>query len=337
MTTGLVLGKFAPLHRGHQLLIDTAVEENDEVVVMIYDAPEATTVPLPVRSNWISALYPEVRILEAWDAPTEVGDSADVKRMHEQYILKRLEGQRVSAFYSSEFYGRHVSEALEAKDRRIDADRKRFSISGTAIREDAYSNREYIDPLVYRDLITKVVFLGAPSTGKTTLAAELAKTYNTVWMPEYGREYWDAHQDDRRLTMDQLVEIAEEHRRREDELIGDANRLMFIDTDATTTFMFSKYYHGRAHRRLAELASETIHRYDLFFLCGAEIPYDETWDRSGRTQREVFQKRIRGDLLNRRIPFITLTGSLEDRMQHVAKVLNNFDKHRSLGDNLARM
>ncbi|MCC5600764.1 ATP/GTP-binding protein [Nostoc favosum] len=44
---------------------------------------------------------------------------------------------------------------------------------------------------MYRDLITNVVFLGAPSTGKTTIASQLAKEYNTVWMPEYGREYWE--------------------------------------------------------------------------------------------------------------------------------------------------
>ncbi|WP_292760680.1 AAA family ATPase [Nostoc sp. NOS(2021)] len=33
--------------------------------------------------------------------------------------------------------------------------------------------------------------MGAPSTGKTTIASQLAKEYNTVWMPEYGREYWE--------------------------------------------------------------------------------------------------------------------------------------------------
>jgi hypothetical protein len=66
----------------------------------------------------------------------------------------------------------------------------------------------------------------------------------------------------------------------------------------------------------------------------ADIPYDDTWDRSGEANRPVFQARIEADLLDRRIPFITLTGSLEDRMQNVSKVLDRFDKYRSLGDNL---
>jgi cytidyltransferase-like protein len=35
---GLTLGKYAPLHKGHQLVIETAFSLMDEVVVMIYDA-----------------------------------------------------------------------------------------------------------------------------------------------------------------------------------------------------------------------------------------------------------------------------------------------------------
>jgi HTH-type transcriptional repressor of NAD biosynthesis genes len=334
MTTGLVLGKFAPLHKGHQLLIDTAQRENDRVIVIIYDAPDVTTTPLPVRAHWIRSLYPNVEVREAWDGPMEVGNTSEIRKMHEDYLLSFLKGSVISAFYSSEFYGEHVSKALGAIDRRIDPDRQSFAISATTIRQDSYTNRQYLDPVVYRDLITKVVMLGAPSTGKTTLARELAATHKTVWMPEYGREYWDAHQCGRRLTMDQLIDIAEGHRDREDSLVQDANQAMFIDTDATTTFMFSMHYHGKAHPRLAELADDTLTRYDLFFLCDTDIPYDDTWDRSGDENRQVFQQQVRADLLARRIPFITLTGSLKTRMQEAEDVLRCFDRFRSIGDNL---
>ena len=223
---------------------------------------------------------------------------------------------------------------MGAQDRRIDSDRQRFPVSATAVRQNADAYRLYLDPIVYRDLITRVVFLGAPSTGKTTLACELAKVYKTAWMPESGREYWDEHQDDRRLTLEQLVEIAEGHRSREDNLALDANRTLFIDSDATTTFMFSMYYHGQVHPSLADLAAEALHRYDLFFLCDTDIPYDDTWDRSGDANRQVFQAQIKADLLQRSIPFITLTGALTERMQRVSDILDGVDKYRSLGDNL---
>ena len=321
MKIGLTLGKFAPLHKGHQLLIETALAETDHVIVMVYDASETTSIPLPVRAGWIRSLYPGVEVIEAWDGPSIVGDSPEIKNMHEEYILSALGGRRVTHFYSSEFYGDHVSKALGAVDRRIDPKRHRVPVSGTAIREDAYANRHYLEPVVYRDLITTVVFLGAPCTGKSTLAAALAKVYATVYMPEYGREYWEQHQVNRRLSMQQLLEIAEGHRAREDALIQHARRYLFVDTDATTTYLFSLYYHGKAHPRLSALAAETRERYDLFFLCEDDIPYSDTWDRSGESNRRVFQKQIRADLIRRKIPFVSVAGTLDERVAFVADIL----------------
>lgn len=39
-TIGLTLGKYAPFHRGHQFVIETALAECDRVQVIIYDCPE---------------------------------------------------------------------------------------------------------------------------------------------------------------------------------------------------------------------------------------------------------------------------------------------------------
>jgi len=64
-TCGLTLGKFAPLHAGHQLLIETARGETDDLVVVIYDAPEVTPIPLRVRADWVRRLYPSVQVVEA--------------------------------------------------------------------------------------------------------------------------------------------------------------------------------------------------------------------------------------------------------------------------------
>lgn len=336
MNIGLTLGKYAPFHQGHQLVIDTALSEMDRVIVMIYDAPETTSCPLPVRAGWIRTLYPGVEVIEAWDGPTAVSDDPEIMKRHEEYILSTLKNRTITHFYSSEFYGEHVSKALGAVDRRIDPQRIRVPISATAIRNNPFSNRHYVNPSVYRDLITRIVFLGAPSTGKTTLAEKLASWFSTVWMPEFGREYWERNHLERRLTLGQLVEIAVGHRAQEDRLIVEANKYIFIDTDATTTYMFSLYYHGKAHPRLAEIANESLERYDLFFLCEDDIPYDDTWDRSGEISRAIFQKQIRADLLRRKIPFISLAGSLNERMELVKRTLEGFDKFQSFGNNMLR-
>ncbi|CAG7645304.1 AAA family ATPase [Paenibacillus allorhizosphaerae] len=328
--TGLTLGKFAPLHRGHQLMIETAIRETDEVIVVIYDCPETIHIPLSVRANWIRMLYPQVHVIEAWDGPEETGHTDEIKRMHEDYMLKKLAGKKITHFYSSEFYGDHMSKALGAVNRQVDAERRTVPISGTQVRNAPFANRHFLSPLVYKDMITRAVFLGAPSTGKTTLAAYMAEQRNTVWMPEYGREYWERHQVDRRLTLKQLEDIAEGHLEREEKLVHDARDILFVDTNAITTYMFSLYYHGEASSLLTQRAAEAASRYDLVFVCDTDIPYANTWDRSGEVQQHIFQKQIIADLQVRKIPYFVLNGTLEARAEQVNRVLARFRKYRSI-------
>ncbi len=325
---GLTLGKFAPLHKGHQHMIETALREMDELCVMIYDS-DLTDIPLHVRSRWIRTLYPNAHVIEAWDGPQVVGDTPVIKKLHEDYILSRLKGIPITHFYCNEFYGEHVSRALGAQNRQIDYTRKAFPISSTMIREDPYRYRQFLHPLVYGDLITKVVFLGAMSTGKTTICEAVAKKYNTVWMPEYGREYWEQHHVDRRVAPEQLAEIARVHVQREDAMAAQANRYLFVDTNAITTYMFAMDYHGGALPELEVLAMKAQSRYDLCFLCLDDIPYDDTWDRSGDQKRHVFQKMIVADLKERRLPYIELVGTLQQRVATVERALSRFRKYQN--------
>lgn len=331
MRRGLTLGKFAPFHRGHQMLVETALAEVDELVVMVY-ATDVTDVPLQVRAGWIRALYPTVRIIEAWDGPDGYGDTPEICGEQETYILKKLGRLRVTHFYSSEFYGDHVSRALDAVDRRIDEARSAVPISGTALRADYFAGREYIAPQIYADLITKVCFMGAPSTGKTTLARVMAEQHKTVWMPEYGAEYWLEHQVDRRITLEQFEAIAPEHNRREDTLTLRSRNYLFCDTNPITTYVFAKDYHGCAGPVLTRLAREAERRYDLFFLCDMDIPYADTWDRSGDQKRKWFQNQIVGDLAERRVPFFRVSGPLEERVAQVNTILRQYHKFSNVLD-----
>lgn len=329
-TRGLTLGKFAPLHKGHQLLIETALSEMDEVIVIIYDCPETTSVPLPVRANWLRKLYPDAQVIEAWDGPTEVGETPEIKQRHEDYVLRQLNLSGITHFYSSEFYGEHMSRALGAVNRIVDDERKLVPVSATKIRHNPFAFRDYLHPDVYRDLVINVVFLGAPSTGKTTIAASLAQKYGTCWMPEYGREYWERHQLNRRLSAEQLVELAEGHLEREEALLAQANSYLFTDTNALITYLFSLAYHNTVQSRLAELAHQTSTRYDLVFVCETDIPYDATWDRSGELSREVMQKRVVSELRSRKIPFFLLQGGLEARVLDVESILGKYRKYDNL-------
>ncbi|MCL2147909.1 MAG: AAA family ATPase [Methanomassiliicoccaceae archaeon] len=320
---GLTLGKYAPLHKGHEYVIRTMLEEMDEAIVVIYDT-DVTPVPLGVRAGWIRAIFPEVTVIEARGGPTGRPGDRDYEKREEDYILGLLGGRSVDAFYSSEYYGGHMSKALGCADRRVDEAREAVPISSTMIRADPYRHRAYMSGTVYRDLIVKAVFLGAMSTGKSTIVEALAKRHGTTFAGEYGRDYWSEHQVDRRLSAEAFDEIAAGHMEREEAAFLSADRYCFVDTNAITTYMYSLDYHGSATESLTRLAEDNRSRYDLFFLCGDDIPYDDTWDRSGDQKRHEFQRRIVGDLDARGIPYITLTGDLETRMRKVDEALDTF-------------
>ena len=150
--TGLTIGKFAPFHKGHQFLIETALREMDKMLVMVYDCPEITNVPLKVRANWIKRLYPRADVIEAWNSPKEIGRTSSAIKAQVDYILSKVHVP-ITHFYSSEWYGEYVSKAFNAKNVLVDVDRKNFPVSGALLRSDPRKYKDFLDPLVYEDVI----------------------------------------------------------------------------------------------------------------------------------------------------------------------------------------
>jgi NadR type nicotinamide-nucleotide adenylyltransferase len=310
-------------------VIDEALKTVEHLTVLIYEAPGLTQVPLGRRANWIREFNPEVDVIECPDGPTSVTYEITGMKAHEQYVLKKLGERKITHFFSSEPYGEHMSVALGAIDIRIDQGRERIPISATKIRDDLYAHRSFLNPRVYFDHLIKVVLLGAPSTGKSTLTEKLAEHFKTTYMPEYGREYWEMNNIQRRLTLEQLLEIAIVHRERELNAAHEADRYFFTDTNALTTKIFSQYYHGDSLPRLQQLSNETKERYDIVILCGDDIPYDDTADRSGETNRSDFQRATIQELDELGIKYHEVTGSIQDRIAEVSRILETMTKGKA--------
>lgn len=121
--------------------------------------------------------------------------------------------------------------------------------------------------------------------------------------------------------MTDLETIAAEQVRRERETAAGARRLVVSDTSPLTTLAYAKYYFGFASPVLEETAS-TYHEYDrMLVLCDTDIPFDDSADRSGPGSRDRLQQIIRDEFSARNLSYITVSGSVENRVKSIMEAL----------------
>jgi HTH-type transcriptional repressor of NAD biosynthesis genes len=96
--------------------------------------------------------YPDVTVVEGSDAPYASGHDPMFMSIQEEYIASVVP-LPVTHFFSSEWYGAHVSASLGALDVRVDEARVIAPISATMIRNNPRSFSDWIDPDVLRDVL----------------------------------------------------------------------------------------------------------------------------------------------------------------------------------------
>lgn len=317
-----------PLHRGHQLLIESALAQVDDLSIVVYDSkPEGNYPAMPVekRVQWIAKLYPQVENIIARKDPLEgivsSQDEKDEPRWAKPYADDISFLGSFDRVFTSEDYGEHFAEVLGAKSVVVDMARKMLPISGTEIRENLYEHRGWVDPLVYRSLIQKVVFVGTESAGKSTLANAMAQEYDTMWVHEYGRELWE----EQNLTgsFHDMWKIAQNHYRREEAAMLHSRDYLFCDTNPWTTLQWSLMYNGSADARLIELVERTQDEY-IWILCNNN---DFAWINDGTRElvgekSKVFQNQIVNNLGKLSVPYYTVGGTVEERVESVRHLLD---------------
>lgn len=155
-TWGLVVGKFAPYHKGHQYLLSEASKRCDNLIILSYAKPDFGF-PMRERYEAIRKDFPLAHCIfaETDSSASPDQDSVDALYLEMPYnndsayihrafcadmLLDELPNLKLDYVFSSEDYGDGFAEYLsfrmqtQVKHVMIDKYRKNFPVSATKIR-----------------------------------------------------------------------------------------------------------------------------------------------------------------------------------------------------------
>ena len=180
--------------------------------------------------------------------------------------------------------------------------------------------------------VLKVVLYGPESTGKTSLARSLAAHFDTVWVPEFSRDYlqdkWD--QEQKICEREDILPIARGQMTLENEKAKEANKVLFCDTNLLETVVYSQaYYDGFCEPPLLKHALN--HHYDLYFLTYIDFPWVEDDLRDRPHQRELMYAKFKETLDHQNMPYQVLRGSFQERFKTAVKKVEELIKNKEIG------
>jgi len=178
--------------------------------------------------------------------------------------------------------------------------------------------------------IIKIALFGPESTGKTTLAIQLAEYFKTAWVPEFARDYLQEKwgKTGQICDIDDMLPIAYGQTKLENEGLSTANKFLFCDTNLLVTKVFSEVYYNFCNPLLDKAARE--HEYDLFFLTDIDVPWEKDDLRDKAEGRDAVFAVFKQTLIDNDKPFITLSGDKNLRLNKAIAIVNDLEKAKKM-------
>ena len=177
--------------------------------------------------------------------------------------------------------------------------------------------------------LTKIVVIGPESTGKSTLCAYLADYYNTLWCPEFARNYLSENGSS--YTVEDLMTIAKgqldaqkKHIDTVQEQINETGIIkpLIIDTDMYVIKVWAEYVFGTCPTFILDEINKQD--YDLYLLCAPDIPWvkDELREYPDEKPRQELFQLYKHILINQQTPWVEINGSFEARNQKAVAAID---------------
>jgi NadR type nicotinamide-nucleotide adenylyltransferase len=169
--------------------------------------------------------------------------------------------------------------------------------------------------------VTRVVVTGSESTGKTTLAHDLATHFGSLWVGEQSRTY--AERVNRSLNTEDVAPIASAQIAAEDAVLADAlkrgDHWLFFDTDLISTVVYARHYYGACPPWIE--AEAFARRGDLYLLAEIDIPWTPDGIRDRPDHREQLDHAFREAMIEFQTNNCHVRGLGEHRLASAIKCI----------------
>lgn len=322
MLTGLVIGKFMPLTKGHIRLIEFAAKNCDKLIVAVCSL-KSEPIDGHLRSDWVKKHFynnHHIKIVHITreDLPNSSESNRYISKVWAEY-LKELYPE-VNIIFASEKYGEYVAEYMNAECKLFDVERKTIPISATKIRENPFKYWDYIPEVVKPYYVKRVCIYGSDSCGKSTLTIDLAKHYKTAFVPEVARNMFEwSDLDINNLNINHLEQFAKLQFEAVNCMKPFANKILFCDSDNITTQIYSDVYCGYVTEEIKKYELP----YDLFLFLDIDTPYIEEGQRNLGNRRKEMRQRFMEELEHRGINYVLINGSFEERFNKAVHAIDD--------------
>lgn len=339
----LIIGKFYPPHLGHHAMVRYAAGLARRVTVVVMSSA-FESIPLVERVSWMTESHEKDLSVTVTgivcDAPIDHTSravwAAQVACM--KAAVDQVTDVAVDAVVSSESYGDELSRWFDATHVPFDPDRAFFPVSGTSCRHDLAASWDLVDAPARAGSTTRIVVLGAESTGTTTISVGLTQHFRArggVWartglVEEFGRQDTLDKLDNARRTRpeadvndivwtgEDFGRIARTQQALEDDAARTGSPILICDTDAFATTVWERRYLGPGS---AHAEQESVDRHAVYLLTDhVDVPFVQDGIRDGESIRADMTGWFIDALTRSGRSWVMLTGSADDRIALAVRV-----------------
>lgn len=329
MVKAFVFGKFLPFHKGHEAMIRFALTKCDFLTVLVC-CSDKEKVPDTVRLKWIKKTFDAQKNIEIKSfnyLESELPNTSTSSREVSMIWANKFKSlfPDYSLVITSEQYGNFVASFMGIRHILFDISRQIVPISATSVRNNLFTNWQYLPDSVKQDLAMKVVILGTESTGKTTLTEKLAAHYNCSAVKEAGR---DLIANSNSFSFDDLYLVANEHAKRIEKTVLGDSPLIIIDTDIHITKSYAKFIFDNQLE-----VSDSIYdsnKADLYLYLKNDVKYIQDGTRLSEADRNLLDLSHRKILNLHNINYVEVKGNWEQRfkkaVEHISLLVKRLNE-----------